>query len=93
MLAANRANARKSRGPRTAEGKVRSSMNRFRHGKRSRLCREFLDAFLDDPHFAVQNVDLLFELQHGRRGRAAMMLGHLRERFVDYQGSNTNKNT
>ena len=32
QIAANRANARKSTGPRTAAGKLKSSQNAFRHG-------------------------------------------------------------
>ena len=33
-LAANRANAQKSTGPRTAGGKARARLNRLRHGRR-----------------------------------------------------------
>src|SRR5688572_233197 len=35
-LAANRANAKKSTGPRTPQGKERSSLNRLLHGLRSK---------------------------------------------------------
>jgi hypothetical protein len=38
QLAANRANARKSQGPRTAAGKARSSRNAFRHGLAAITC-------------------------------------------------------
>ena len=42
FLAAHRANARKSTGPRTAEGKHRVRLNALRHGSRSALFTEFI---------------------------------------------------
>ena len=40
-LAANRANALKSTGPRTAAGKARSRLNALKHGRRSSLATEY----------------------------------------------------
>ena len=69
MLAANRANARKSTGPRTAEGKARSRLNRFTHGGRSRLYRQLLAAIWRDHQVAFEHVDLLFELQQKAKAK------------------------
>jgi hypothetical protein len=44
MIAANRANARKSTGPRTEEGKKRVRFNGLRHGQRARSIREAVAA-------------------------------------------------
>ena len=48
-LAANRRNAQKSTGPRTARGKSQSRMNGLRSGGRSRLYRDLLLALMDAP--------------------------------------------
>jgi len=71
MLAANGANARKSTGPRTADGKARSRMNRFKHGQRSRLYRHLLAAIWRDHEFALEHMDLLFELHQKANAKAA----------------------
>jgi hypothetical protein len=47
LLAANRHNAKKSTGPRTARGKAWSRLNRLRHGARSPEYINFLNALLD----------------------------------------------
>src|SRR5579883_1449867 len=52
-LAANRAAARKSTGPRTAQGKQRSAFNSFQHGgftRHEHLWRQALERSGDDPH-------------------------------------------
>jgi hypothetical protein len=48
-LEANRRNAQKSTGPRTARGKSQSRMNRLRRGGRSRLYGDLLQALMDAP--------------------------------------------
>jgi len=48
MLAANRLNARKSTGPRTAEGKRRTRFNSFRDGAYARSFREVILSRGDD---------------------------------------------
>ena len=52
-LEANRRNARKSTGPRTARGKAQSRLNGLRSGGRSRLYGELLRALADAPPCAV----------------------------------------
>ena len=49
LLAANRRNARKSTGPRTARGKAQARMNALRRGDRSRLRRGLLVSLLNAP--------------------------------------------
>ncbi|HXR37838.1 MAG TPA: hypothetical protein VN776_02030 [Terracidiphilus sp.] len=48
-LQANRRNAQKSTGPRTARGKSQSRLNRLRSGGRSRLYGDLLKALVDAP--------------------------------------------
>jgi hypothetical protein len=52
-LAANRRNARKSTGPRTAWGKSWSRLNGLRDGSRSRLYQNLVLNLLDAPPCAV----------------------------------------
>jgi hypothetical protein len=52
-LEANRRNAQKSTGPRTARGKSQSRLNRLRSGARSRLYRDLLLALSNAPPCAV----------------------------------------
>jgi predicted membrane metal-binding protein len=52
-LEANRRNAQKSTGPRTALGKSQSRLNGVRNGGRSRLYRDLLLALADAPPGAV----------------------------------------
>jgi hypothetical protein len=52
-IAANRRNARKSTGPRSARGKAQSRLNRLRDGSRSRLYQDLLWRLMDAPPAAV----------------------------------------
>ncbi|MFZ0964798.1 MAG: hypothetical protein WAO35_28405 [Terriglobia bacterium] len=52
-IAANRRNAQKSTGPRTARGKAQSRMNGLREGGRSRPYHHLMLALLDAPPCAV----------------------------------------
>jgi hypothetical protein len=52
-LEANRRNAQKSTGPRTARGKSQSRLNRLRGGGRSRLYQDFLLALSNAPSGAI----------------------------------------
>jgi len=52
-LEANRRNAQKSTGPRTARGKSQSRLNGLRSGGRSRLYRDLLLTLSDAPPGAV----------------------------------------
>ena len=52
-LKANRRNAQKSTGPRTARGKSQSRLNSLRSGGRSRLYGDLLLALADAPPCAV----------------------------------------
>jgi len=49
MIAANRANARLSTGPRTEEGKKRVRFNGLRHGQRAKSFRDAIVALGGDP--------------------------------------------
>ena len=58
-LEANRRNARKSTGPRTAQGKSQSRLNSLREGNRSALRRDAVLAFLEAPPCSVEDVALV----------------------------------
>ncbi|WGR73896.1 MULTISPECIES: hypothetical protein [unclassified Bradyrhizobium] len=88
QIEANRANAKKSSGPRTAAGKARASRNARRHGlsrwvenaSRSNALAELIVAELDGPNgeLAAQHLAQaklrLFDIQHARcRLLAALM--------------------
>ena len=49
LLAANRSNAGKSTGPRTAQGKAWSRLNGFQYGRRSHHYMGFINALMDAP--------------------------------------------
>ena len=49
LLEANRRNAKKSTGPRTARGKAQVRMNALRSGERSPICQDLVLAFLNAP--------------------------------------------
>ncbi len=49
LLAANRRNATKSTGPRTAQGKAWSRLNGLRYGRRSHHYMGFINALMDAP--------------------------------------------
>ena len=55
LLEANRRNARKSTGPRTARGKAQTRMNALRSGERSRLRRDLWVALLNAPPGRVED--------------------------------------
>jgi epoxyqueuosine reductase QueG len=54
LLEANRRNARKSTGPRTARGKTQTGMNAWRNGGRSRLRRHLWVTLLNAPPGRVE---------------------------------------
>jgi|HubBroStandDraft_3_1064219.scaffolds.fasta_scaffold1026605_1 hypothetical protein len=55
-IEANRRNAKKSTGPRTARGKAHSSLNSLRTGTRSALHQNFFELMLDAPPCKVHLV-------------------------------------
>ena len=55
LLEANRRNARKSTGPRTARGKAQTRMNAFQSGDRSRLRVDLCLALLNAPPGRVED--------------------------------------
>ena len=96
QIAANRANARRSTGPKTAVGKIASSRNSFRHGlsrpsrigmssKVHAMARALTSEGMSDEHWAsaVEFASAQLELLNIRAIRAQMLLG------VDIEEMNT----
>jgi hypothetical protein len=85
QIAANRANAQRSTGPKTPVGKMKSSRNAFRHGfscqllpdpvKVDALARVLLDGRANDPRLsvAIELVTAQLELLEIRSTRAEML--------------------
>ena len=69
-LAANRANALLSTGPRTLDGKSRSSQNALTHGLRARLDPTSLVPLIEQPEYTlfVQDFQRSFEFDRRKRG-------------------------
>jgi hypothetical protein len=92
-LAANRANARKSTGPRSQNGKLKSSVNALRHGVYSEkfivgtedenAFRNFAASFMDEfePQTAseLELVDALIQTSWRRRRISALISAHLNQ--------------
>jgi hypothetical protein len=100
QIAANRANAKRSTGPKSAAGKMASSRNAFRHGlscplplglatspKVHAIARELTSEGAGDEHWAsaVEFVNAQFELLKIRAIRIEMMLGGDVERLNTQQ--------
>jgi hypothetical protein len=85
--AANRANAKRSTGPRSTSGKSRSSMNALRHGLARPLGAEFDNAVSEmsalittaaDTDLATQVAEAFFGLERVRLVKSAMLAEELR---------------
>lgn len=67
LLAANRANARKSTGPRTPQGKARSAFNGLKHGGRAVVLKKRLMEFGDREYlWFYSSIVRAFSLASGR---------------------------
>ena len=88
LLAANRRNAQKSTGPRTAAGKARARLNRLRHGRRSPLFASFWAALQKNPsqcRWVSQSLLTLEETRHPLFARYLRHWGQVWARGHAYQ--------
>ena len=88
LLATNRANARKSTGPRTAGGKAHARLNRLRHGRRSPLFARFWTALQENPskcRWVTQRLLKLEDTRHPLFARYLRQWGKLWTRGHAYQ--------
>ena len=88
LLATNRANARKSTGPRTAGGKAHARLNRLRHGRRSPLFARFWSALQQNPsncRSVSQSLLRLEDTRHPLFARYLRQWGKLWTRGHAYQ--------
>lgn len=78
-LAANRRNAAKSTGPRTARGKARSSLNALRRGRRSKTIRLVWRIIMEAPPCGVIRMarELMTPAQLSQPDVADMLNAHL----------------
>jgi hypothetical protein len=88
LLAANRQNAQKSTGPRTARGKTRARLNGLRHGRRSPLFVSFRSALWENPPNKSRSVsERLLRLEEARHPLFAYYIresGRVRTRNLGY---------
>jgi len=88
FLAANRRNAQKSTGPRTAGGKARARLNRLTHGRRSPLFARFWTALQENPskcRWVTQRLLKLEDTRHPLFARYLRQWGKLWTRGHAYQ--------
>jgi hypothetical protein len=94
QIAANRRNALKSTGPKSADGKLRSSRNAYRHGLSVRLplteemragLEELVRALVDDPlvPLSVDDAERValteLEIQRARDAKNALIMARFRQ--------------
>jgi hypothetical protein len=80
LLAACRRNAQKSAGPRTARGKIQSSMNGLKNGSHSPTYQKLFQAFIEFPGVPVEEMArIILTPEQARHPVFAARVNFLRE--------------